>query len=78
MASKAGRWARQGRDVMRFRERLSPYERRCSMVPFVATVGLRGKMLLGEDSNDMAAQTLSPKEALRLARWILDTFGEGA
>lgn len=53
---------------MRFRERLTAYQRRRKMTPLIATIHDQGDLMLGED------QRLCPKEALRLARWILDTF----
>ena len=68
--SNASAWARKGRRVMRFRERLTAYQRRRRLIPLTAVVDFHGDLLI-EDS-----QRLSPSEALRLARWILDTFGE--
>ena len=71
--SKASTWARKTSRLMRFRERLTPYERRRRMIPLVASVLPNGKLSLDPENR----QRLSPQQALRLARWILDTFGEG-
>ena len=66
--SKASRWARKSRRVMRFRERLSAYERHRHLVPLIATVRTNGTLELFDE------HVLSPKEALRLARWIQEMF----
>ena len=68
--SKASRFARQARGAMRFRERLTAYERRRHLEPLEASVLPNGKLTLSDD------QYLSPSEALRLARWIDDLFSE--
>ena len=68
--SKASAFARKARREMRFRERLTPFQRRRNMTPIVAVVEPQGDLLIDKE------QRLRPREALRLARWILDTFGE--
>ena len=76
--SKASKWARKGRRAFRFRERLSPYERRLRLIPLFAVVGLHGDLLIKADANvdSRSDQRMKVKEAIRFARWILDTFGE--
>jgi hypothetical protein len=73
--SKASKWARRGREVMRFSERLTRYHRRRKWVPFVAIVGPQGQLLLDVKQHS-DGQSLRPSEAVRFAHWILDTFEE--
>ena len=68
--SKASEWARTGRRKMRFRERLTKRQRSLKLTPLLAEVTVNETLDLGE------GQILSPDEARRFARWILDTFGE--
>lgn len=72
--SRASSWARKGRRQLRFREHLTAYDRRRRNAPLVATVGLHGDLLIGDD--DGSHTRLRPSECRRLARWLLRVFGE--
>ena len=72
--SKASEWAGTGRR-MHFRERLTKQDRRGGLTPFVAIVGAQGALVLDKDDHGEVFR-LRPDEALRFARWIIDTFGD--
>ena len=74
--SKASEWAGKGRRL-RFTERLSNGDRRKKLEPLAFTVGQRGDLVVGR-YEAATSDRLRPEEALRFARWILDTFGEDA
>ena len=71
--SKASEWARMA-PAMVFRET----EVDEGMDPFVAVVSSEGDLVFDECENSEDAMRLSPAMAMRFARWILDTFGEGS
>ena len=73
--SKASAWANKGRRQMRFRERLTAFQRARHLQGLVCVVGRNGDLVLSE-IDEPTEDRLSPKEAVRFARWILDTFGE--
>jgi hypothetical protein len=55
---------------MRFVEQLTRAQRRLDLFALEARVGDRGQLVMAHASGEMR-----PVEALRLARWILRTFG---
>lgn len=72
--SKASRHARRAKDL-RFRERLTAFQRKRRLIPLVAVVGTRGDLVFPKHKGD-ESNRVAPREALRLARWILATFGD--
>ena len=69
--SKATEWAQMAPD-MRFEEMLPDDDKR---PPFCAVVSRDGNLVFSHYEENEEAEELPAHEALRFARWILDTFG---
>ena len=72
--SKASQWARRAKE-MRFRERLTAFQRRRRMIPLIAVVSERGDLVFPKHHGDESNRVRSC-EALRFGRWLLKIFEE--